>query len=297
MMVTTTLFILTPDFPKSDKLPMPAGPYDATVETAKRLGYDGIELIPADPDVVDAAELIEALHKHQTTISAINSGGILYALDTSLVNADPQKEKLAFRKLQTVIRLAARLGCFTQVGVARGFAVVGKPIHWFRDRLAGVLREACDCAAEQGVDVVLEYTNRFEINTVNNLDEALCVIDKIARPNVGLLLDTGHSYLEDPDVYEAIVRARDYLKHVHLHDSDRGPAGSSQGVLDFDRIIRILSEINYSGALSDGLLTLSLPEEQVKRSTDFLRATALKYGLRSGGAVTNSSIEQQNVGA
>jgi len=279
-MVTTTLFILTPDFPKSEKLPMPAGPYDATVEAAKRLGYDGIELIPADPDVVDCEELVEALQKHQMTISAINSGGILYTLETSLVNADPQKEKLAFRKLQTVVRLAARLGCLAQVGVSRGFAVADKPTHWFCDRLAGILKEACDCAAEQGVDVVLEYTNRSEINTINNLDDALCVIDKTAKPNLGLLLDTGHSYLEDPDVYEAIARARGYLKHVHLHDSDRGPAGASHGVLDFDRIVRTLKEINYDGAVSDGLLTVSLPEEQVKQSTDFLRATLQKYGLQ-----------------
>ena len=280
-MITNTLFVLTSDFPGSAELPMPAGPYEATVEIAKRLGYDGIELIPANPDTVDADELSAALDKHGMTISAINSGGILYALNASLVNADREKEKLAFEKLRKVIILSAKLGCLTQVGVSRGFAVAGRPIHWFLDRLACVLKEACCCAAEQGVNMVFEYTNRFEINTINNLSEASYVIDKVAKPNLGLLLDTYHSYLEDPDVYDAITRARGYLKHIHLHDSDRGPAGASNGVLDFDRILKIIKEIGYDGALSDGLLTTQLPEEQVRRSTAYLRETVCRLGMRN----------------
>src|SRR5262245_48445080 len=172
-MVTNTLFVLTPDFPKTEELPMPCGPHEEVIATAKRLGYDGIELIPADPDAIDPDALSSALEKHGMIISAINSGGILYALKASLVNADPAKEKLAFEKLRIIIDLSKRLGCLTQVGVSRGFAVHRKPIHWFRDRLAGVLSEACDYAASQGVNMVFEYTNRFEINSINNLDEAL----------------------------------------------------------------------------------------------------------------------------
>jgi sugar phosphate isomerase/epimerase len=279
-MVTNTLFVLSPDFPTSDKLPMPSGSYEGFVGTAKRLGYDGIELIPADPAAVDPDALSAVLRKSGMTISAINSGGILYALDVSLVNANPAAEKLALEKLQEIISLSARLGCLAQVGVSRGFAVAGKPIHWFRERLASVLKEACDCAAEQHVTVVFEYTNRFEINTINNLDEALWVIHKVAKPNLGLLLDTGHSYLEDADVYEALMRARGYVKHIHLHDSDSSPPGIGSGVLDFDRIFGILKEINYAGAVSDGLQTLKLPEERVRRSTDYLKETERSLGLR-----------------
>jgi sugar phosphate isomerase/epimerase len=279
-MVTNTLFVLTPDFPQTEGLPMPRGSYDEVIATAKRLGYDGIELIPADPGLIDPDDLSSALKKHGMIISAINSGGILYALNASLVNADPAKEKLAFDKLRTIISLSARLGCLTQVGVSRGFAVHRRPIHWFRDRLAAVLSDACDCAAGQRVNMVFEYTNRFEINSINNLDEALCVIQKAARPNLGLLLDTGHSYLEDADVYDALDRARAYLKHVHLHDSDSSPAGLGSGVLDFNRILRMLKEMGYSGSLSDGLQTLNRSEEEIRRSTDYLKETERNLGLR-----------------
>ncbi len=278
-MVRTTLFILGQDFHQAEPA-IPNGPYDETVALAKRLGYDGIELIPGDPDLVDVGALEAALRKHGMTISAINSGGINYVLKISLVNADPDKERIAFAKLQTLIRLSKRLGCLQQIGVARGFAIHGVSNEQFKTRLVEKVQKACDYAAEQGVTVVLEYTNRKEINTINNLNEALEIIHRADRPNLGLLLDTGHSWQEDPDVYEALRRSKGYLRHVHLHDSDQGPPGASKnGVIDFDRIIRIFKEIGYSGSVSDGLMTSAMLEAQLK-SSGYLKAKLAEHGLR-----------------
>lgn len=280
-MVQTSLFILAQDFPQAPDLAIPNGPYDESVALAKRFGYDGIELIPGDPDLVDADALEAALKKHGMAISAINSGGINYVLKISLVNADPEKEKIAFQKLQTLIRLSKRFGCLQQVGVARGFAIHGVSNEQFKTRLVAVLQKACDYAAEQGVQIIFEYTNRIEINTILNLNEALEIIGRVDRPNISLLLDTGHSWLEDPDVYESLRRAKGYLRHVHLHDSDQGPPGASKnGVLDFDRIIRIFKEIGFSGFVSDGLMTSALPETQVLQSSSYLKSKFAEHGLR-----------------
>lgn len=280
-MVRTTLFILAQDFPQAPELAIPNGPYDESVGLAKHLGYDGIELIPGDPDLVDADALEAALKKHGMTISAINSGGINYVLKMSLVNADPEKEKVALEKLRTLIRLSKRLGCLQQVGVARGFAIPGVSNEQFKTRLVEVMKKVCDYAAEQGVTIIFEYTNRIEINTINNFNEAQEIIRRVDKPNIFLLLDTGHSWLEDPDVYESLQRSKGLLRHVHLHDSDQGPPGASKnGVLDFDRIIRIFKEIGYSGSVSDGLMTSALPEEQVLQSSRFLKAKLAEHGLR-----------------
>lgn len=279
-MVNTTLFILAQDFPQQADLAIPNGPYDESVALAKRLGYDGIELIPGDPDLVDVDALATALERHGMKISAINSGGINYVLKISLVNKDPANEKVAFQKLQTLIRHSKRLGCLQQVGVARGFAIHGVSNEQFKDRLVGIMKDACDYAIEQGVEIVFEYTNRLEINTINNINEALEIIDRTAKPNLGMLLDTGHSWLEDRDVYESLQRAKGYLRHVHLHDSDQGPPGASKGVIDFDRVIRIFKQIGYSGSVSDGLMTCALPEEQVMRSSSYLLAKLTEHGLR-----------------
>lgn len=280
-MVKTSLFVLAQDFPQQPDLAIPNGSYEESVGIAKRFGYDGIELIPGDPDLVDVQSLEAALSRHGMEISAINSGGINYVLKMSLVNADPEKERIAFAKLQTLIRICKRLGCLQQIGVARGFAIHGVSNEQFKTRLVEVLRKACDYAATEGVQIVFEYTNRIEINTIINLNEALEVIHRVNRPNISLLLDTGHSWLEDPDVYESLRRSRGYLRHVHLHDSDQGPPGASKnGVLDFDQIIRIFREIGFSGFVSDGLMTSALPEEQVFRSIGFLKNKLAEHGLR-----------------
>jgi len=232
-----------------------------------------------DPDLFDTDGFKAILEKNQMGVSLLNTGNINYAFGLSLVNADPEKEKQAFEKFTRIIDIAAKLGCYVQAGVSRGFAIPGKPYPYFKAKLVEVYKDLCDYAAAKNVELLLEYTNRFEINTVNNFAEARDIIERVNKPNMHLLLDTYHSYLEDPDVYETIYNAKDYVKVFHFHDSDRGPAGASNGVLDFEKIFRILYDIKFSGFLSDGLLTTAIPEEQVKRSTSFLREMINAYRL------------------
>jgi sugar phosphate isomerase/epimerase len=282
-MINLSVFVTGPDFRAQEGQPIEltelCGPIEETVQTAKRLGYDAIELMTGDPDVIDADEVAAILARHGMKISAINSGGLNYMFGGGLVHAEPGVAERTYQKYQSIIRLAGQLGCLAHVGVARGCALEGKPLWYFRDRLVEVLQAACDYAVQYGVNVVLEHTNRFEHNTINTPAEAIDVIDRVNRPNLGLAIDTYHAYLEEEDPYEAIRRAKGYVKYFHLHDSDRGPAGASNGELDFDRIFSILKEIGYSGFLADGLLTVVLPEDQIKRSTATLRSLIQKYNL------------------
>jgi D-psicose/D-tagatose/L-ribulose 3-epimerase len=282
-MIYLSLFITSPDFQSLEgqaiELTELYGPIDDTVQAAKRLGYDAVELMTGDPEAVDANEIAAVLARHGMGISAINSGGLKYMFGAGLVHADPQVAERAFLKYQSIIRLASQLGCLAHVGVARGSALEGRPLWYYRDRLAEVLQAACDYAGKLGVDIVLEHTNRFEHNTINTTGEAMDVMHRVDRPNLGLAIDTYHAYLEEEDVYEAIRRAKGYVKYLHLHDSNRGPAAASNGEIDFDRIFSVLKEIGYSGFLADGLLTTILPEEQIQQSTSTLRGLMRKYGF------------------
>ncbi|MBN1675027.1 MAG: sugar phosphate isomerase/epimerase [Kiritimatiellae bacterium] len=278
-MIKLTLFITTPDVPHLEECGMPQGDLEESVKFAKALGYDGVEVLMGDPFAFDAAGFRKILDRHGMTISAINSGGINYMYKESLVHADAKKAARALAKLKKDIEHCAALGCLQQAGVSRGFAIEGMPIHRFYDTLAGVLRKAADHAKKHGVKMAVEYTNRFEINTLNNLEEALALIRRIRRPNVGLLLDTYHSFLEDPDVYKALEKAGRRLWYVHLHDSDRGPAAASKGELDFEKIVRVLKKIGYKGCLADGLVTTWLPEKQIRKSTAALKRLLRKHGL------------------
>ena len=134
-MLKTNLFVAAPDFPRDEHMLLAGGEYEESVALAHQLGYDGIELVAGDPDDVNADALESALRGQSMSIAAINSGGLNYVLNVSLVNADAAKERLAFRKLEALIRLAARFRCLLQIGGARRGA--RRPAHVGIPRPAG----------------------------------------------------------------------------------------------------------------------------------------------------------------
>ncbi|MBI1895874.1 MAG: sugar phosphate isomerase/epimerase [Acidobacteria bacterium] len=278
-MASTSIFVLAPDFPQLEGLEMLGGPYEESLRTAKRLGYDGVEIILGDPACFDMATFTALLEKYELKVSAINSGGIEYLFKTSLVNADEAKMASALEKLKSSIRCCQRLGCIQQVGVARGGAVPGRPMRWFKACLVEVLSEAARHAAEYGVFLVLEYTNRLEINTINTAAEAREIVERVGSSNLGILMDTYHSYLEDPDVYRTILDLKDYIRHFHLHDSNQGAAIIGGGANDFECIMRMCGQIGYHNWFSDGLMTLKYSEDEIRYSTTALRKLYEKYGL------------------
>ena len=152
-------------------------------------------------------------------------------------------------------------------------------MRWFKDCLVNVLKRAAAYASELGVPIAFEYTNRFEINTINTAAEAREIVERVGSPNVWVLVDTYHSFLEDPDVYQNIRDLNGKIRHFHLHDSNRGAAMIAAGENDFDRIIQACRQIGYHGWFSDGLLTLKYAEEELRRSTSQVRQLFQKYGI------------------
>ena len=222
-MANTSVFILAPDFPHEGD-DMLSGPYAQSLAKAQELGYDGVEIIMGNPEQFDVRAFQALLREHDLRVSAVNCGGIHYKFKSALVSADPQQRERALEILKGDIWIAAQLKCLQQIGVARGGAVPGKPMRWFKGLLVEVLQEAADYAAQHQVSIAFEYTNRFEISTINTGAEAREIVDRASRPNLGILVDTAHSFLEDPDVCQNILDLGPRVKYFHLHDSNGGAA-------------------------------------------------------------------------
>jgi sugar phosphate isomerase/epimerase len=67
-------------------------------------------------------------------------------------------------------------------------------------------------------------------------------------PDVGICLDTFHLNIEEEDPYEAIRNAGDRLVDLHVADNNRLACGMGQ--YDWSRVVDILREIGYDGALT-----------------------------------------------
>ena len=112
------------------------------------------------------------------------------------------------------------------------------------------LRSAGDYAARLDVDLLLEPQNRQEFPFIYSTEDGIAFVEQVARPNVGLMLDTFHMNMEGEDAPASIERAMPYLRHIHFLDMERNPPTPADTQIDVMGILRTLARRNYQHYLS-----------------------------------------------
>ncbi|MDF2502274.1 MAG: sugar phosphate isomerase/epimerase [Anaerosporomusa subterranea] len=126
------------------------------------------------------------------------------------------------------------------------------------------------CAAyaqKQGVRLMVEPINQQETCLLNGTTETLEFLADCPFDNVGVLLDTFHSNLEDTSIEEAIHALGAKLFHVHFADSNRGLPGT--GEINFLVVVKALIEHQFQGFVS--LETLSIPNKEIVKRESYSR--------------------------
>ena len=98
-----------------------------------------------------------------------------------------------------------------------------------------------------GVRIGIEPINRFETFFINRCGQALALADAVG-PDCGVVLDSFHMALEEPDFHGAIRAAGDRLIDFHIGENNRHAPG--MGSLDWAAIVDTLRSIRYDGPLS-----------------------------------------------
>lgn len=79
----------------------------------------------------------------------------------------------------------------------------------------------------------------------------LCgLVEEIGLPNVGICLDAGHLHYMGEPVYEAVMRCRDRLIALHIHDNDRFSDAHIMpysGTFDWETFFKALYDARYQG--------------------------------------------------
>ena len=83
---------------------------------------------------------------------------------------------------------------------------------------------------------------------INTAWQARELIERIGSGNIFIHLDTYHMNIEEKGAANGILAAREYLKYIHLSESDRGTPG--EGCCDWDEIFATLAAINFKGGLA-----------------------------------------------
>ncbi len=269
MMMKLAATTVTAEVPVPVPVSLFNGAFSAKAARAAALGYQGLELLVLDPDRLSSEQIKQVLFAHNLEIAALGTGAQLFVDKLSLIAGDAEDERRAFTRFSKIIAFTAACGApLITLGSFKG------RLDWggsgARQRLEGILCQAADLAAEQGVKLALEPLNRYETDFIITTAEGKALVRRLDHPALGLLLDTFHMNIEDPDIDAAVRLAGEDLFHVHLGDSNRLAPG--QGHFDFVGILHALRKIDYRGYLSAELLARPDPDTAARQTAEAMRA-------------------------
>ncbi len=248
----------------------------ADLERVAALGFDGVEVAVRDPAEVDGVALVDRCKALNLPVVALGTGQAFLHEGLALASPEAGIRRATIERLRRHVHLASMLnavpgappdGIPVIVGLIRGWAGADwrAAMGWLREGLEAMLPDA-DAA---GVGVVLEPISRFELDTLNTVEEAVAFIREVGHPRLGLVADTFHMHVEEASIDASLRRAAPYLRHVHVADSNRRPPGG--GHLDFGAILRVLEEIGYEGYLSGETLPYPDPQRAATLTLEHLR--------------------------
>jgi len=214
--------------------------------SAKRAGYDYIEMLMIEPDKIDVAMTKAVLAEYGLFATA--SLGL--SSETDVTSTNPSIVKAGDELLRKVVDKLHAIGSTELCGVI--YCSLGKypgpasPEN--RANSISAVTRLADYAADKGININLEVVNRYETNIMNTGEEGLKFLESVNRPNAYLHLDTYHMNIEEDGMSAAVIEAGDALGYVHIGESHRGYLGS--GNVDFNTFFDALKKIKYSGPIT-----------------------------------------------
>lgn len=233
---------------------IPADDLSAKWDLITSLGYEGIELRGGG----DAA-----FRQRLPELRAARHAGVVMPTvclisDHFIGDFDADKRLDALENMKTLLSAIAELGGIGAITPASygmhsnslppRYREAPRPPEEDRRVLLDGLRELGEHAAREGVYVLLEPLNRYGDHMLNRLEQAVELCRAVEQLAVRVAGDFYHMNIEERDLAAAIRGAGDYLKHMHLADSNRLPPG--QGHLDFAPSLAALRDSGYEGYLA-----------------------------------------------
>jgi sugar phosphate isomerase/epimerase len=232
-------------------------------------GYDGVELAIRDPRLIDAGALCDLVSARNLAVPAIGTGQAWGEERLSFSDPNPDVRRAAIDRVKSHLVLAARLDAVVIIGLLRGIVQPGVEAAQARGWVRDALRECCAEAGGAGVRLALEPVNRYETTLVNTVAQGLELIEDVAAPNLGLLFDTFHANIEEPDIEGSLAACGPRLYHVHVADSNRWRPGV--GHIDFARFLAALRHMGYAGWVSGEFMPLPDADTAAERGIQHLR--------------------------
>ncbi|MFB3902528.1 MAG: TIM barrel protein [Acidobacteriota bacterium] len=230
------------------------GDLRAAFRKLSEYGYEGVELMVRQPDVLNGEEIAGWLKESGLELAAICTGALWPEERLGLLKPDLTISRSAMARFHSIVDFAAAHfppGVLINIGRSRGEGDPSRP-ELTLEVAAEAFRELADYALNKQVRFVLEPVTICLVNFIITAEDALRMVKRVARANFGLMLDVSQMNIEEASIEGAFREAREACWHIHVCDNNRRWPGSAH--LDFDSIFAVLREIEYSGYVSTEML-------------------------------------------
>lgn len=239
------------------------------IRSAVDFGYKVVELHLDSIEVEEFREINKLLERENLKISTLGTGLLYVKHRLSFSDKDDNVRKEAVDQVKKFIDVAKFWNCKVIIGSIRGKIEYEEEEKLYKDNIMNSLISVMEKAEKEEVFVVLEPLNRYETNFINTVNDGLELIERISSKFLRLHLDTFHMNIEEDDIKQSILRAKDHIGHFHFADNQRRYPGS--GHINFKEIRDAIISINYSEYIAIECLPLPSQEEAAIRSLDFVK--------------------------
>jgi sugar phosphate isomerase/epimerase len=268
--ISIAAMIGTPDL-EQETLAVYSGDLAQAFTKVAQLGYDGVELMTKNPAQLDGVEIRHWLDDVHLELVGLCTGHVYGEDGLGLVGPDPEVCRQAMDRLKTFVDFAAAHfgeGTLVNIGRSRGPGYPNDAASTL-DHMAEAFGELADYALPRKVRLVLEPINVHQAPYIHSSQDGIDMVNRVNRPNFGLMLDVYHMNIEDVDIYDSFREADELCWFVHFADNNRKWPGSAH--LDFEQTVKVLDEIGYDGYASMEILPWPDPDTAARSSIEFLR--------------------------
>jgi 2-keto-myo-inositol isomerase len=231
--------------------------FDKFLTVARRTGFEAIEFTvdKIDP-ILDTNEIMKIRTKidderlKTASINGPENFNLLSEIDFS--NLLTRTKKLSSCATTFNCDLLLPVPAANQSGMGKAAVI---------ERTARSLEKLSDVCGDE-IRLGLEFLGMHNCS-INTLKDGVEVVRRVGRSNVGLTLDSFHSYLSGEDFAEIAKLDRDEIFMVHVNDCEKGPRENmtdanrlfpGEGAIDLQHFLSRVRQAGYDDYVSLELL-------------------------------------------
>ncbi|RKL61838.1 xylose isomerase [Thermoanaerobacteraceae bacterium SP2] len=247
------------------------------IERIASFGYDGIEIWGGTPHAYAYDMTAKKTGKIRDMIrnAGLKISGFIpaqFRYPTNIAIDDDVIRNRSIDYLKKSIDTAMALGA-PLASICPGHSRVGQSLESAWDNMIDSISKLLDYSGN-AIKLMLEPGNRYETDLVVTAEDGKRAVKDLGN-RIGLVLDTGHMFVNRESVSDGFLGIENNMLHFHIDDNmgvtdDHMVPGT--GSMDYEVFFQNLKKFNYKGFITVelGFQYCTDPDPAVLRSLKFL---------------------------